>query len=82
MTYNVGSGRAVSIQELLDILIGFSQVSVTVEQDSQKMRPVDVPLIEADISKLQSDTHWKPMYSLKDTLYSVLEYERQQIKKP
>lgn len=81
-TYNIGSGQAVSIQELLDILIGFSQVTVTIQQDSQKMRPVDVPLIEADISRLQNDTGWNPLYSLKDTLYSVLEYERQQIQKP
>ena len=82
MTYNVGSGHAVSIQELLDILISFSEISVTVKQDKQKMRPVDVPLIEADISRLRNDTGWKPLYSLKDTLYSVLEYQRQQIKKP
>ena len=75
-TYNIGSGHAVSIQTLLDILLDFSTVSIAVEQNPDRMRPSDVPVIQADISKLQTDTGWKPLYSLEETLYSMLDHNR------
>ncbi len=75
-TYNVGSGKAVSIQELLDTLLSLSRESIAVEQDPARMRPSDVPVIEADISKLQADTGWQPEYPLQETLYTMLEHNR------
>ncbi|MBQ6027918.1 MAG: GDP-mannose 4,6-dehydratase, partial [Treponema sp.] len=65
-TYNVGSGHAVAIQELLDILLELSSESIVIEQNPDRMRPSDVPVIEADISKLRQDTGWKPEYSLQE----------------
>ncbi len=75
-TYNVGSGKAVSIQELLDILLEQSRESIIVEQDASRMRPSDVPAIAADITKLQEDTGWKPEYTLEETLRTMLDYNR------
>lgn len=75
-TYNVGSGHAVAIQEILDILLEFSRKSVVIEQNPARMRPVDVPVIEADITKLCADTGWKPEYTLQETLYTMLEHHR------
>ncbi len=75
-TYNVGSGHAISIQELLDTLLDLSTQSIAVEEDPARMRPSDVPMIEADICKLQRDTGWKPDFSLRDTLYSMLMQNR------
>ena len=74
--YNVGSGHAVSIQELLDMLLNQSTESIVIEQNPARMRPADVPVIEADISKLQSDTGWKPEYSLEETLQTMLNHNR------
>lgn len=56
--YNVGSGRAIVIQEILDRIIAHSGKEITVEVDPAKLRPVEVPVIRADISKLQADTGW------------------------
>lgn len=75
-TYNVGSGHAVSIQELLDTLLNLSTVSIAVEQNPDRMRPSDVPVIEADTSKLRKDTGWTPEYSLEETLYTMLMHNR------
>ncbi len=58
-TYNVGSGHAVSIQEILDTIVSFSKADIKVEVDPAKLRPVDVPIIEADIRKLVECTGWK-----------------------
>lgn len=75
-TYNVGSGRAVSIQTLLDTLLDLSRESIVVEQDPKRLRPSDVPVIEADITKLQAHTGWEPIYSLEETLHTMLDHNR------
>ena len=75
-TYNVGSGHAVAIQELLDILLELSSESIVIEPTPDRMRPSDVPVIEADISKLCEDTGWKPEYSLQETLETMLNHNR------
>lgn len=73
-TYNVGSGHAVSIQSLLDRIIRLSGVPIRVEIDKERFRPVDVPFIEADISKLRGDTGWQPHISLDDSLSDIINY--------
>lgn len=75
-TYNVGSGHAISIGELLETLLDLSTQSVAVEQDPARMRPSDVPVIEADIRKLQEDTGWQQEYPLRETLLSMLNANR------
>ncbi len=71
-TYNVGRGKAVAIRELLDTILSFASCEIRVETDAAKLRPVDVPVIEADITKLTETTGWEPQIPLKDTLYQVL----------
>lgn len=75
-TYNVGSGHAVAIQELLDTLLDLSRESIAVEQDPAKMRPSDVPIIEADINRLNEHTGWEPQYPLRETLSTMLDDNR------
>ncbi|MCL2087875.1 MAG: GDP-mannose 4,6-dehydratase [Oscillospiraceae bacterium] len=74
--YNVGSGTAVSIQSILDILLSMAAVDIEVVQDPKRMRPSDNPHIEADITKITECTGWKPETDLRDSLQSVLEYWR------
>lgn len=76
-TYNIGSGHAIAIQELLDRILQLSNSNITVETDMNKLRPVDVPIIEADISKLQACISWKPEIPLDQTLLETLNYWRQ-----
>lgn len=78
-TYNVGSGHAYAIQEILDLIISLSTVDIRVEIDQNKIRPVDVPIIEADISKLNSVTGWKPEIPLKQTIQETLDYWRERV---
>lgn len=77
-TYNVGSGTAISIQSILDAILQMSDCKIKISIDPAKLRPVDVPIIEADISKLQAVTGWKPEFSLPHTLSETLDYWRGQ----
>lgn len=74
--YNVGSGKAISIEELLQMILEISDASINVEVDPARLRPVDVPVIEADITKISRDTGWKPEIPLRETISRTLEYWR------
>lgn len=75
-TYNVGSGNAQAIQDILKLIISRSDTEITVETDPNKLRPVDVPIIEADITKLNQLTGWKPLIPLEQTIQETLDYWR------
>ena len=75
-TYNVGSGKARSIQSMLDMILEKSSVKIEVKQDSSRMRPSDVPTIAADITRIKNDTGWQPEIALSDTIDDIIAYWR------
>lgn len=77
-TYNVGSGKAIAIRELLDMILAQAKVPIEVQVDQARLRPVDVPVIEADVSKLEACTGWKREIPLEQTIGETLEYWRRQ----
>jgi len=79
--YNVGSGRSVSISEILEMIIQKSSVPVSVVVEPERLRPIDVPVIEAEISKLRECTGWSPQIPLETTLQETLQYWREQVSK-
>ena len=78
-TYNVGSGNAMAIQDILDMIVGMSSADIAVEIDENKIRPVHVPVIEADITKINRETGWKPVISIEQTIRETLDYWRTKI---
>ena len=79
-TYNVGSGTARSIQQMLDMILEKSSVSIEVRQDQARMRPSDVPVIAADISRIKNDTGWSPCIPLDRTIDDIMDYWREREK--
>ncbi len=75
-TYNVGSGRAVGIADILKIILEKSRADIVIKTDPLKFRPVDLPVIEADIHKLQQATGWQPLIRLEQTITETLDYWR------
>ena len=76
-TYNVGSSHAVSIEEVLTQILSLSARQIQVSVDPDRLRPVDIPIIEADITKLREVTNWTPAIPLQQTLEETLNYWRQ-----
>jgi GDP-4-dehydro-6-deoxy-D-mannose reductase len=66
-SYNLGSGTAHSMRQVLDRLIAVSGVAPEVREDPDKMRPVDLPLLRADTRRLR-DLGWRPQHSLDQAL--------------
>jgi GDP-4-dehydro-6-deoxy-D-mannose reductase len=75
-TYNVGTGHAIAIQEILDMIVGMSSAKISVRVDENKLRPVDVPIIEPDITKIKNTVGWTPRIKLETTLQETLNYWR------
>ena len=75
--YNICSGRAWRIRELLDFLLSLTKVKVTVEADPARMRPSDVPVLLGDAGKFRKATGWEPEIPFEQTLRDLLEYWRQ-----
>jgi GDP-4-dehydro-6-deoxy-D-mannose reductase len=65
--YNVASGRAHALSEVLERLTAISGVQVRVEQDPERLRPVDLPLLLGDARRLRA-LGWSPARSLDDAL--------------
>lgn len=78
--YNIGSGRMVAVREILDFFLSRAKVSVSVEADPSRFRPVDVPLSCCDSSKLNACTGWAPQVPLERSLEEILDYWRQKVR--
>jgi GDP-4-dehydro-6-deoxy-D-mannose reductase len=74
--YNLCSGRAWSIREVLDLLLGMTRARIEVKQDPARLRPSDVPILQGDASKFAKVTGWKPEIPFERTLADMLEYWR------
>jgi GDP-4-dehydro-6-deoxy-D-mannose reductase len=75
--YNVCSGQDVAIEDIANRLLRLADTSLRFEVDPALTRPVEVPVLRGDPSRLQHATGWKPEISLNQTLADVLEYWRQ-----
>jgi len=78
--YNLGSGRAYAIGEILDKLLGMSRVVVRVEIDASRLRPSDIPILVCDSRRFREDTGWRPERDISDTLREVLDYWRKRVR--
>jgi len=77
--YNIGSGKSHSVQELLDTLLSYSQVEITVEKDPSRLRPSDVPEVRCDASKFRTLTGWQASIPFETSLRDVLDDWRQHV---
>ena len=75
-TYNVGSGHAVCLREVLQMILNQATVKIHVEPDPEKLRPLDVSVVQADISKIKCATGWEPVIGLEKTIKDTLDYWR------
>jgi GDP-4-dehydro-6-deoxy-D-mannose reductase len=74
--YNVCSGRAIRIRELLDLLIARARVPVEVKVDPARYRPNDTPILLGDPARLRDELGWTAEIPIEQTLDDLLEYWR------
>ncbi len=72
--FNLGSGRASSIQTILDTLIEVSGVGVEIVQDPERMRGPEVPELYGACSRIEQECGWTPQIPLRQSLKDVYQY--------
>ena len=74
--YNVCSGRAWPIAEILERLVALAQVHVDIQPEAARMRPNDMPLLLGDGSRIREEVGWSPAIPIDRTLADLLSYWR------
>lgn len=77
--YNVCSGRDVSIQALADQLVELATRPIDLTPDPALLRPVDLPVLRGDASKLRAATGWEPEIPIEQTLADLLDDMRARV---
>jgi GDP-4-dehydro-6-deoxy-D-mannose reductase len=70
--YNVCSGREIAVSELADRLVAMAAREMRLEEDAHLQRPVDVPVLRGDYTKLHKATNWEPEITIEETLGDIL----------
>ncbi len=78
--YNVCSGRDLAIQELADRLVALADRPLTLVADPALMRPIDLPVLRGDASKLRAATGWEPQIPVEQTLSDLLDDLRARVR--
>jgi GDP-4-dehydro-6-deoxy-D-mannose reductase len=79
--YNVCSGRAVAVSDLLEMLRARARVAIPIRVDPARFRPNDVPILVGAPRRLQTELGWAPAIPLERTLDDLLAYWRDVLKK-
>lgn len=77
--YNVCSGVDRAISEVADHLIGRADRPMRLELDPERLRPVELPVLRGDPTKLREATGWTPEIPLEETLDGLLDWWRERI---
>ena len=74
--YNVCTGHAYRVGDLLEILLQRARRPVKVTVDPARLRPSDNPVVLGDPSRLQRQTGWAPVIPIERTLEDLLDWWR------
>ncbi|MEQ1787888.1 MAG: GDP-mannose 4,6-dehydratase, partial [Acidimicrobiales bacterium] len=77
--YNVCTGQDLAVQALADLLVSMARRPVALEPDPALLRPVDLPVLRGDATKLRTATGWAPRIPIEQTAADLLDDMRQRI---
>jgi GDP-4-dehydro-6-deoxy-D-mannose reductase len=76
-TYNVSTGKPVSVRSMLEVLCTRSTVHVRIEQDPARLRPADIACSSGSPQKIRDTVGWRAHSSTEDALVDTLSYWRE-----
>jgi GDP-4-dehydro-6-deoxy-D-mannose reductase len=77
--YNVCSGTAIAIEDLARRMLARSTIHQELVTDPELVRPVDIPVLLGDATKLHEATGWLPEIPLDTTLADLLDDMRRRV---
>lgn len=77
--YNIGSGISRRVGDVLELLLSMTDMNVEIRQDPARLRPSDVPILWADVTKFKKQTGWEPRITFEQTMLDLLNYWRARV---
>jgi GDPmannose 4,6-dehydratase len=79
--YNIGGNYVCKVGDMLNALIGISSYSgkISIEIDSERLRPIDADLQVPDTTKFKKHTGWEPQITFEQTICDLLNYWRERV---
>lgn len=79
--YNIGGSYTCEVGDTLNTLISYSPMceKITVEVDSERLRPIDADLQIPDCRKFKEHTGWEPEIPFETTMRDLLDYWRNRV---
>jgi len=77
--YQVCSGVDLGVRDIAERMLTLTKRRMELQVDPKLVRPVDVPVLRGDPSKLESVTGWHPTIDLEATLADTLDWWRANI---
>jgi GDP-4-dehydro-6-deoxy-D-mannose reductase len=78
-TYNISTGRAERIGDVLDALLRLSDQEIEIAEDPDRLRPADIPLLCGDPGRIAHDLGWQADRPLEQTLLDTLTFFRERL---
>ncbi|MEK7862974.1 MAG: GDP-mannose 4,6-dehydratase, partial [Chloroflexota bacterium] len=78
--FNVGTGRAVGVGEVLRALLVLARVPIRTELDPERVRPGDPTTVALDAARFTARTGWSPRIPLATSLGDLLDYWRAEVR--
>lgn len=74
--YNMCSGKAHILKDLLEYMVSLSTAYINIEIDEARFRPSDLPVMLGDNTKIKTEIGWAPEIDIHETLRDLLNYWR------
>ncbi len=81
--YNIGGSYTCRVEDTLNTLISYSPMKekIMVEEDPERLRPIDADLQVPDCRKFKAHTGWEPEIPFEKTMHDLLDYWRGRVKR-
>ena len=79
--FNIAGEEAFQLTEVVDMLIGFSNIDIRVKVDKDRLRPIDADYQMFDNTKIRSRIDWKPEIPARQMFLDLLNHWRDEISK-
>ncbi len=80
-TFNLGTGKEISVGEVITLIAGILGKELMVEQDPERFRPdkSEVMRLLSDFSKAQESLGWSPQWTFEEGLKQTVEWIRENL---
>jgi GDP-4-dehydro-6-deoxy-D-mannose reductase len=73
-TYNVCSGKGNRISDIVNLFSKLTDIPISIEENTNLIRPIDNPILIGSYSKLHGHTGWAPSILIRDSLKKIFDY--------